>query len=591
MKQVLSLYREVVRVLAGGGRRFLWVYSWLLASLSVLDGAALALLAIVIGPVSAGQPVRLPFIGEIDSFGTLWAIAAICALMIARSLLAIVVVWWATRRTARYEIDLGDRLLTAFLMAPWRRRLSKNSSDIMQLSNSGVDVTMNGFILPGATILSEIVGLIVVIGTLAVVQPLLALVTMAYLGLLGLILAVWLTRRSHAVGAINIENSIRTSRLVLEVVGALKEVALRGKEREVADVVRESRARSAQARATMYFLGTVPRFILEAGLIGGFVVIGGAGFVLGGVEQAISAVALFGLAGFRVAPSVTRLQSVLSQMSSVSQYPRRVLSELKDAEAGVEETRNRPHRELAAAPRTLTLRDVGFSYDAAGSALRGISLEIPFGSSVAFVGASGSGKSTMVDIILGLLEPTAGEIEIDDIPLHEVRDSWRRRVGYVPQEVAVFDATIGQNVALTWGMEYDRERAQRALEQAQLWELVAAKSGGLDAPVGERGMSLSGGQRQRLGIARALYAEPLVLVLDEATSALDTHTESQVTSAIEALGDGITRVVVAHRLATIMTSDRIFFLRDGELAGSGTFEELVSRYPDFARQAELAGLA
>ncbi len=592
MKQVLSLYRQVVGVLSQGGRRFINIYSGLLASLSVLDAAALALLAIVIGPVASGGTVTLPFIGKLDSFGVLWAIAAICALMIIRSLLAILVTYWATRRIARYEIALGDRLLTAFLMAPWRRRLGKNSSDIMQLSNSGVDVTVSGFVMPGATILSEIVGLVVVVGTLGVVQPILAVVTLLYLGLLGLILAGWLARRAHAVGAVNVENSIRTSRLVLEIVSALKEVALRGKEREVAGVVREARTRSAQARATIYFLGTVPRFILEAGLIGGFVVIGGVGFAIGGVEQAISAVALFGLAGFRVAPSVTRLQSVLSSMSSVSQYPRRVVAELTDAEAEIEETRDRPKRELAAVPRTLKFRDVRFNYGTEGEpAIRGISLDIPFGSSVAFVGSSGSGKSTMVDLILGLLEPTSGDIDIDGVPLHEVRDSWRRRVGFVPQEVAVFDASIGQNVALTWGTEYDRDRARSALEQAQLWELVAAKDGGLDAPVGERGMSLSGGQRQRLGIARALYAEPLVLVLDEATSALDTHTESQVTSAIEGLGDGITRVVVAHRLATIMKSDKIFFLREGELAGTGTFEELVSRSPDFARQAELAGLA
>jgi len=210
---------------------------------------------------------------------------------------------------------------------------------------------------------------------------------------------------------------------------------------------------------------------------------------------------------------------------------------------------------------------------------------------IGLAGGPGSGKSTMVDIILGLLEPTSGEITIDDVPLAELREAWRRRVGYVPQEVAVFDATIGQNVALTWGGDYDRERARAALERARLWDLVDAKPEGLDASVGERGMGLSGGQRQRLGIARALYAEPLVLVLDEATSALDTHTESQVTTAIEGLGGGITRVVVAHRLATIMRSDRIFFLRDGKLAGSGTFAELVAQHPDFARQAELAGLA
>jgi ABC-type multidrug transport system fused ATPase/permease subunit len=197
----------------------------------------------------------------------------------------------------------------------------------------------------------------------------------------------------------------------------------------------------------------------------------------------------------------------------------------------------------------------------------------------------------MVDLVLSLLEPTQGSISIDNIPLTELRSAWRSRVGYVPQEVALFDATIAQNVALTWGHDFDRERVRQSLEQAQLWDIVEAREGAIDARVGERGMSLSGGQRQRLGIARALYADPLVLVMDEATSALDTQTESEVIGAINSLGGDITKIVVAHRLATIMHSDQIFFMREGALVGNGTFEELIARFPDFARQAELAGLA
>jgi ABC-type bacteriocin/lantibiotic exporter with double-glycine peptidase domain len=161
----------------------------------------------------------------------------------------------------------------------------------------------------------------------------------------------------------------------------------------------------------------------------------------------------------------------------------------------------------------------------------------------------------------------------------------------VPQDVALFDATIAQNVALTWGEEYDAARVRRALEQAQLWEFVSTRDGGIGSRVGERGLALSGGQRQRLGIARALYSDPLVLVLDEATSALDTATEAQVTAGIDAIGGEVTKIVVAHRLATIRHADRVFFMQDGVVAGSGTFDELVGEFPDFAQQAALAGLA
>jgi ATP-binding cassette subfamily C protein len=269
-----------------------------------------------------------------------------------------------------------------------------------------------------------------------------------------------------------------------------------------------------------------------------------------------------------------------------------VLAELKDTERASDELAGRAVRPLPDSPQSLSLDGVTFRYEPdAPPALDDVSLEIPFGSTVAFVGASGSGKSTMVDLLLSLLEPTEGTISVDGVPLTELRSAWRSKVGYVPQEVALFDATIAQNVALSWGDDYDAGKVRHALEQAQLWDLVAAREGGIQSRVGERGLALSGGQRQRLGIARALYSEPLVLVMDEATSALDTHTESQVTKAIQRLGGGITKIVVAHRLATIMKSDRIFFMRDGVLDASGTFAELVKQSPDFARQAELAGLA
>jgi len=592
VKSVIALYRDVLGLLPGGGRRFLSLYSWLLASLAVFDAGALALLAIVIAPIAAGTSVVLPVLGRLDTAGVVSMILVVCALMVAKGVFAVVVTWWATRRLPRYEVAIGDRLLRAYLAAPWRDRLRKNSSDIMRFADGGVDITVNQFLVPGATLLGELVSLVVIIVTLGIVQPVLAGATLVYLLLIGAVLYFWIARHSRTAGEINIVNSIRTSRLVVEIISALKEVTLRNKEAEVAAVVEATRANSARARANIYFLGQFPRYALETGLIGGFVVIGGVGFLLGGLQQAISAVALFALAGFRVAPSIIRFQSVLSGMIAISEYPRHVLEELRDAETSGSEISERPSAPLPANPRSLILDHVSFSYDAGASpAVREVSFDIRLGSTVAFVGASGSGKSTMVDLLLSLLEPTEGTISVDGTPLTELRTAWRSRVGYVPQEVALFDSTIAQNVALTWGDDYDPERVRRALEQAQLWDLVAAREGGIEARVGERGLALSGGQRQRLGIARALYSEPLVLVMDEATSALDTQTESQVTDAIRSLGAGITKIVVAHRLATIMHSDRIFFMREGRLLGNGTFDELVSRFPDFARQAELAGLA
>ena len=592
MRDLASLFRDVLAVFPPGGRRFVLANSWLLASLAILDVGALGLFAAIIGPISTGQAVTLPLIGTLTTTGLVLAVVLICTLMVLKGLLAVLVTRWGIRRVARYEVALGDRLFSAYINAPWLTRLRRNSADMLQFSSSGVDAAVNAFVLPGTTLLAEGVGLVLVIGTLAVAQPALAVVTLVYMIVLGLALYLWAARRSREAGEAYVTATVRTSRLILEVVAAMKEVTLRNQERAVASVVESSRTRTADARATMTFLGSIPRYVLEAGLVIGFLVVGGAGFLLGGLPQALSAIALFGLAGFRIAPSIVRAQTVVSGMIANSSYVRRLLAELSDSEVAAEAATSQIELPVPPDARRIRIDDVTFRYPtAADAALRRLSFDIELGTTVAFVGESGSGKSTLVDLILGLFEPTSGGVLVDHVPLSHMKRHWRDRVAYVPQEVALFDATVAQNVALTWSDDADRARVRSALERAHLWNVVRSREGGIDAPVGERGIALSGGQRQRLGIARALYTDPLVLVMDEATSALDSRTEAAITESIAELEGEVTVILVAHRLATIKNADRIFFLRHGELAGSGTFEELVAQFPDFAEQAQLAGLA
>lgn len=591
MKSMIGLYREVVAELPAEARRFLTIYSWLLASLAIFDAAALGLLALVIGPLAANSPVVLPLVGELDFGGVIAAILVICGLMITKGVIATLVMWWGTRRIIKYQVAVGDRLFRAYIHAPWTLRLKKNSSDMLRFSDGGVDVMINTFLLPGATLLGEAISLVVVVATLAIVQPGIAVVTLVYMLALGAVLYLWIAKHARIAGDVNLSATIRTSRLILEIMSTMKEIALRNREDTVADVVEATRRESSRARANTYFLGQVPRYVLESGVIGGFIVIGGAGFLLGGQQAAITAVALFGLAGFRMAPSVTRFQSIMSSMLASAAYPRRVLEELHETEAMVAAASGRQSLPVPERPRTIVVDDVTFRYSPeAAPAVRNVSLEIPFGSFVAFVGSSGSGKSTMVDLLLSLLEPTDGTIRIDDVPLTDLTHSWRERVGYVPQDVALFDSTIAENVALTWSSDYDSARVRASLERAHVWEIVAKREGGIESQVGERGLSLSGGQKQRLGIARALYIDPLVLVMDEATSALDTKTEAAVSKSITELSGDRTLIVVAHRLSTIRHADTIFFMRDGSVVAAGTFDELVAAVPDFAHQAALAGL-
>jgi ABC-type multidrug transport system fused ATPase/permease subunit len=592
MKSTIALLNEVLSILPSGARRYLMVYSVLLGVLSILDGLALGLLALVISPVLSGGTLALPLIGQVSELGLMLLLGLVCFMIVAKGVLAVALLWGATRRFAKYELEIGSRLFDSYIDAPWVERLKRNSSDVIRLTDGSVGVTISGFLLPVSTLFGEALSFVTVVVVLAVVQPLVAAIAFGYLGLLGAILFFWVTKRAREAGRVNLTYTLRTSRLITEMIGALKEVTLRGKSSEVADVVRSNRVHSTRARSNIQFLGQVPRYVLESGIVGGFVLVGIAGYATGGVTQAITAVALFGLAGFRMAPSIVRFQAVVSQVTASTPHASAVLREIRRSENAVKYRLGREALEMPTTRMALSFENVSFRYSAdQGDALSNVSFSIPFGSTVALVGSSGAGKSTVVDLILGLIEPTSGQLAIDDIDLTKLTRAWRAQVGYVPQDVALFDSSIAQNVALTWSKDFDEDRVRSALKQAQLLDIVEKREGGIHGTVGERGLTLSGGQRQRLGIARALYADPLVLVMDEATSALDTATEASVTEAIKSLHGSKTVITVAHRLSTVQHADQVFFMSNGKVAAQGTFSELVAEVPEFARQAGLAGLA
>lgn len=592
MRELWRLYREVLQAISPSARNFLIWYAVLLGVLSIIDALALGLLALLIAPMAVGETATLPLIGKLDSTQMFIAIGVLCLIIILKGVGSLLVLLWGARKGENYEIEIGARLFAAFIRSPWEMRIARNSSDIMRFTDGSVSVLVSSFLVPGATLLSEALSFVSILLVLAIAQPVTAGVTLVYLTLIGIVLYLWIAKKARRAGEVYLDFSLLTSRLISGMVTSMKEVTLRGKLDEVGDVVTASRRRSTRARANILFLGQIPRYVLESGLIGGFVLIGIVGYWVGGSAGALTSVALFSVAGFRMAPAVVRVQSVLSELTANSPHARVVLDEIYAGEKGSAEFRA-PHQfPLPEEPQRLVLDRVGFTYESATApALNDLSLTIELGSTVAFVGPSGSGKSTLIDMILGFLHPDSGSIRLDDRPLIDVADAWRARLGYVPQDVSIFDGTVGENVSLSWSGEYDDELVRTSLRQAQLLETIEARPGGLDAQVGERGLALSGGQRQRLGIARALYAKPLVLVMDEATSALDSKTEAEVGEAISGLRGKTTLILVAHRLSTVMQADTIFYLRDGKVIDSGSFAELVARVPDFAMQAELSGLA
>lgn len=591
MKRLLDALRRLVPLLPPGAPRFLRLYMVATSALALLDIVALGLLAAILTPMMRGEATTVPIVGRVDSGSYPWVLGAVCLLMVLKAVLALVIQWGATRRFAAYELGVGDALFDAYIRAPWTDRLSRSTAEIVRLADVGIANTISGVLLPAISLPQLVVTFLAVLGVLLVAQPVTAALTLVYLGLVAAFMYFGISRRAVEAGRVNLRYSLRITALMTEMVAALKEITLRDRFDDVARVVHSTRERSTRARANIQFLGAVPQRVVEAALIGGFVLVGGVAYLTGGLDSAWSAIALFAVAGFRMVPSIVSFQSVMTTTANSLPHLEAVLRDIDAARGYREHAEVVGRSPLPGEPRALHLRDVGFTYPGSPeAAVDGVDLDVEMGSSLGIVGASGSGKSTLVDLLLGLLVPQEGMITLDERPLEQVLAAWRARVGYVPQEVSLFDATIAQNIALTWGDDVDEERVHWAVEQAQLLELVRERPGGIHAHIGERGIALSGGERQRLGIARALYSDPLVLVLDEATSSLDTATEDAVTRAIRALHGRVTVISVAHRLSTIRSADRVCFMRGGRMTAQGTFEELVAREPEFALQAHLAGL-
>lgn len=592
MLHILRTLRRLLPFLPSSATRFLALFAAISSVLAVVDVLALMLLALTLAASVTGQDIALPVVGRISADQVVWLILVLAVIVIAKSGANVWLQWIATRRFATYELSVGQELFSAYIRSSWTDRISRNTAQIVQMSDTGIANVIAGFLLPATTLPGLLVTSAGVIAVIVVAQPLTALVTIVYLGGIAALQYLVLSGKTRQAARVARSSSLRVGMLISGMVASLKEITLRGKADEVIEVVRVNRRLTATARANSGFLAAVPRFIFDAAIIGGFVIVGGAAFLLGGIDQAISAVALFGIAGFRLVPSLTGFQSVITRTITSGPYVEAVIADVEASKRFLADREVLGKDPLPGKPRLLELEGVGFTFPGADApALRDVRLRIPIGSTVGIAGASGAGKSTLVDLVLGLLTPTQGSIRIDDRPLEDVLEAWRSHVGYVPQEVTLFDGSIAQNIALTWGDDIDLARVEDAARRAQVWEVIEQRGDGLNAQIGERGLTLSGGQRQRLGIARALYSDPLVLVLDEATSALDTSTEAAVAAAIRDLRGDVTVIAVAHRLSTIRDSDQILFMQEGTVSASGTFDEVVSASPAFAQQARLAGLA
>jgi ABC-type multidrug transport system fused ATPase/permease subunit len=359
-------------------------------------------------------------------------------------------------------------------------------------------------------------------------------------------------------------------------------------------IIAEERLQLSDVAAEMSFLPNVSKYVLEVSIVLGAVVVSAFQFMTTDSVHAISVLSVFLAASTRLAPAILRIQQGSTAIRSNLSNSQRTIDLIR--EHGIEP------RELRLGAKYLSdfesfspdliISDLNFKYpDQESDTIKDISLVIPSGSLVAFVGPSGGGKSTLIDLILGVLDPDSGKVRISGTDPNSAIKNWAGAISYVPQEVNLINGSILENV--TFGYDprsFSREDVTEALSLAQLGSFVSDLSEGVHSQVGDRGSRLSGGQRQRIGLARALFSKPKLIVLDEATSALDGETEAKFSEALQEMRGNKTIVLIAHRLATVRNADVVFYMEEGKLVAQGTFEEVKTLVPQFASQAALLGL-
>ena len=482
------------------------------------------------------------------------------------------------------QAELSSRLMKAYLAAPYTFHLNRNSATLVQNIVSETDRFTNGLMMPLLTSISNGIVTLALIALL-IKTNVMAVAIIGVVFLFAFAIVYFLKDPLKRWGKEGTDARIEIFRAINHSLGGLKETKVIGCEPYFEAQLDEQVKKFGRSTALALSFSNLPRFMIEAFLITFLIIFTFLFITTNQNSQNLSSVlGIFALASIRLLPAVSNLLSSINGIRYASHALDQLYFDFKELEDKKEEQLSfsqskllHASGELAYLTGNVSLEDVVYRYpNAEKNSLDSISLTIRKGESIGLIGKSGAGKTTLVDVILGLLVPQSGDITVDGVSIYTNIRSWQNMLGYVPQSIFLIDDTLRRNIA--FGVPdhlIDENRLLRAIEAAQLSELVEQLSHGLETQVGERGVLLSGGQRQRVGIARALYHEREILVFDEATAALDNETEALVTEAIKSLSGIKTMIIIAHRLSTIEHCDRIYMLEKGQVIKAGSYQEVV----------------
>jgi ATP-binding cassette subfamily C protein len=566
-------------------------------------GAILPFIALLENPAAAQKYAALRWAREAFGLRTDLALLQACGVgiilvFLSKNVYLLLVQYLQARFIFGRQVTLAGQLMERYLRRPYTFHLEHNSAELVRNVSYETAQAFNHVIVALFTMCVELISVLVILALLVVLEPVVVPSVGAVLGVVSFVTYRFLGRRGRNLAKEQHEEFAKSLKWIQQGLGGVKEAKITGREPYFVAAYRRASTSFARAMVHLSMATVSPRYVLETVGIVGIVAI--CLVVLGRGDDARSIIPVLGvlaIASARLLPSASR---ILASMSELRHFAPSVETLYKDmtAPGDRDAAANGSSKQLStsaiAFDRELTLEEVEYQYPtAAAPALRDVRLTIKKGESIGFVGSSGAGKTTLVDVVIGLLRPTRGRLVCDGVVLEgDALVAWQRSIGYVPQSVYLCDDSILRNVA--FGIDddaIDRERVDRAIEAAKLDDLVKSLPKGLDTFVGERGVRLSGGQRQRIGIARALYLDPKLFVFDEATSSLDGATEQEIVAAIESVRKDRTTIIVAHRLSTVRNCDRIVFMSEGRIVQVGTWEELLASNAGFKQMVELGSHA
>ena len=498
--------------------------------------------------------------------------------------------YFLSRRSAVISSHLMSKLMAKSLLDIQK----KTTQEHLYAMTQGVSAVTLGVVGATVMMISDLSLMLIIFLGLILVDPMIALFSALLFASIGFSLHKLMHKKAHQLGIIESRLNIKSSERIVEVLSSYRESLVRNRRSHYAEEIGKYRLEISNTLAELSLMPNISKYIVESTLIIASLCLCAIQFSLYDAVTAVSTIAIFVASSSRLAPAGLRIQqAALGVVRSLgAAHPTlEMMEDLKDSPTVIETSSNLnlDHKDFKA---SLNVSKVYFKYPGQKvNAIDDFQLQVSEGDFVALVGSSGAGKTTLVDLMLGVLTPQGGSITISGKPPIDAIQQWPGAIAYVPQDVTIINGSIRDNIAMGFPETYEEDsRIWKILQVVDLKEFVKSKTEGLNFQVGDRGSLLSGGQRQRLGIARSLYTEPKLLVLDEATSALDGESEERITTAFEILKRKTTLIVIAHRLSSVRKADRVVYVEGGKVIDEGKFDELRASNQAFDRLAKSMGL-